>query len=434
MAARSSLLRRPTPGARPARRTSSVVAALAALAPRLVRLAHHDYPDGLLVARIVLAGYLVRNPLGGYAWQAAHYLLGLRALGHDAWFYEDTGHYAQAYNPRTNEFGEAYAYGIAATADFLARLGLGERWVFVDTIHGEEHGPGAGRAAALVREADLLINLAGVNRIPPERRGGRPAVYVDVDPAFTQIKAAEGDALLCAILDEHAPLFTLGENIGTDRSPLPTGGYTWHPTRQPVALAHWAEASPPGLAYTTVGKWDARGRDVVFRGETFAWRKRTEWMRCLDLPGRTGAGFEVAMDVRSVPGDAERLAAHGWRIVDPLGVSADPWRYRDYIRGSRGEFTVAKDLNVRLRSGWFSDRAACYLAAGRPVVEQDTAFGDVLPLGPGLRAFRPGAGAAAAGRALEGDYPRASAPPAQGAPEGLAAEPVLGKLLETAGL
>ena len=69
------------------------------------------------MARIVLAGYLVRNPLGGYAWQAAHYLLGLRALGHDAWFYEDTGHYAQAYNPRTNEFGEAYAHGLAATAD-----------------------------------------------------------------------------------------------------------------------------------------------------------------------------------------------------------------------------------------------------------------------------------------------------------------------------
>src|SRR5205823_6511594 len=240
------------------------------------------------MARIVLAGYLVRNPLGGYAWQAAHYLLGLRALGHEAWFYEDTGHYAAAYNPRTNEFGEAYGYGIAATADFLARLGLGERWVFVDTVHGEEHGPGAGRAAPLVREADLLINLAGVNRIPPERRAGRPGVYIDIDPAFTQLKAAEGDALLRAILDEHAHLFTTGENIGTERSPVPTGGYTWHPTRQPVALAHWAEASPPGPAYTTVGKWDARGRDLVFRGEAFAWRKRTEWMRSLDLPARPG--------------------------------------------------------------------------------------------------------------------------------------------------
>ena len=386
------------------------------------------------MARIVLAGYLVRNPLGGYAWQAAHYLLGLRALGHDVWFYEDTGHYAAAYNPRTNEFGEAYGYGIAATADFLARLGLGERWVFVDTVHGEEHGPGAGRAAALVREADLLINLAGVNRIPPERRAGRPGVYIDIDPAFTQIKAAEGDALLRAILDEHAHLFTTGENIGTDRSPVPTGGYTWYPTRQPVALAHWAEASPPGPAYTTVGKWDARGRDLVFRGETFAWRKRTEWMRCLDLPARTGAAFEVAMDVGSVPGDAERLMAHGWRVVDPLAVSADPWRYRDYLRGSRGEFTVAKDVNVRLRSGWFSDRAACYLAAGRPVVEQDTGFGDVLPLGPGLRVFRSVEEAAAAVRAIEADYPRASAHAAEVARECFAAERVLGKLLETAGL
>src|SRR3989449_426256 len=294
--------------------------------------------------RIVLAGYLVRNPLGGYAWQAAHYLLGLRALGHDAWFYEDTGHYAQAYNPRTNEFGAAYAYGIAATADFLARLGLGEHWVFVDTVHREEHGPGAGRAAALLREADLLINLAGVNRIPPEQRAGPPGAYLDIDPAFTQIKAAA------------------------------------------------------------------------------------------DHPPRTGAAFEVAMDVHSVPGDAELLAAHGWRIVDPLGVSADPWRYRDYIRGSRGEFTVAKDVNVRLRSGWFSDRAACYLAAGRPVVEQDTAFGDVLPLGPGLRVFRTVEEAAAAVRALEADYPRASAHAAEVARECFAAERVLGKLLETAGL
>ena len=97
------------------------------------------------MARIVLAGYLVRNPLGGYAWQAAHYLLGLCALGHDAWFYEDTGHFALAYNPLTNDYGPRYEHGIAATADFLGRIGLGERWVFVDAERGVEHGPGAGR-------------------------------------------------------------------------------------------------------------------------------------------------------------------------------------------------------------------------------------------------------------------------------------------------
>jgi hypothetical protein len=386
------------------------------------------------MARIVLAGYLVRNPLGGYAWQAAHYLLGLQALGHDVWFYEDTGHYAPAYNPETGEFGEAYDYGVRAAADFLGRLGLGERWVFVDTTRGVEHGAAAGRAGELLREADLLLNLAGVNRIPPDRRGGRPAVYVDIDPAFTQIKAAAGDHLLRAILDEHAHLFTVGENIGTGRSPVPTGGYTWHPTRPPVVVAQWADAGSAGRAYTTVGTWDAVGRDITFGGETFQWRKRTEWLRCLDLPARSGAAFEVAMNVGSVPGDPELLRAHGWGIVDPLAVSGDPWRYRDYIRTSRGEFTVAKDLNVRLRSGWFSDRAACYLAAGRPVVEQDTGFGDVLPLGAGVHAFRSVEEAAAAVREIETDYPRASRHAVEVAQEHLAAERVIGALLATAGL
>lgn len=386
------------------------------------------------MARIVVAGYLVRNPIGGYAWQAAHYLLGLAALGHEVRLYEDTGHYANAYDPVTNAYGESYAYGIRAAGEFLGRLGLGDHWVFADTVHGGEYGPGAGRASAWLREADLLVNLAGVNRIAPERRGGRPAAFVDLDPAYTQIKAAEGDAQLCAILHEHAWLLTTGENIGTPRSAVPAAGFTWHPTRQPVVLGCWADAGPPGPAYTTVGVWNAEGRDLHFRGETFRWRKRTEWLRCLDLPERTGATFEVAMDVARVPGDAELLAAHGWRVVEPRGVSADPWRYRDYLRGSRGEFTVAKELNVRLRSGWFSDRAACYLAAGRPVVEQDTAFGDVLPLGPGLHAFRTVAEAAEGVRAIEADYARASRHAAEVAREHFAAERVLAALLRVVGL
>jgi hypothetical protein len=385
------------------------------------------------VARIVLAGYLVRQPLGGYAWQAAHYLLGLRALGHDAWFYEDTAHYPPAYNPETNEFGAHYDYGVRAAGDFLARLGLGDRWVFADVGRGVEHGPGAGHADRLLREADLLVNLAGVNRIAPERRAGRPAIYIDIDPAYTQIRAAQGDATLRAVLDEHAALFTVGENIGTGRSLVPTGGYTWHATRQPIVLEHWEQEAPPGAAYTTVGTWDAKGRDISFGGDTFRWRKRTEWLRCLDLPARTGAQFEVAMDVDTVPGDAPVLGAHGWRIVDPRRLSADPWRYRDYLRASRGEFTVAKDINIRLRSGWFSDRAACYLAAGRPVVNQDTGFGDVLPLGPGLHTFHTVTEAADAIRAIESNYPAASAHARAVAQEYFDAPKVLAHVLSTAG-
>ncbi len=382
------------------------------------------------MARIVLAGYLVRQPLGGYAWQAVHYLLGLQALGHDVWFYEDTSLFEPAYNPHTGEYGKAYAYGLTATENVLGRVGLGDRWVFVDG--GREHGPAAGRAGALLRDADLLINLGGVNRIVPERRGGRPAAYIDIDPAYTQLRVADGH--LRDLLDEHQYLFTFGENIGTPRSPLPTGGYVWHPTRQPVVLAMWASAAPPGRAYTTVGTWDARSRDLTFGGETFHWRKRTEWMRFLELPVRTGASFTLAMDVDSVPGDPDLLASQGWDVIAPLDVSTDPWVYRDFIQRSRGEFTVAKDVNVRLRSGWFSDRAACYLAAGRPAVLQDTGFGDVLPLGPGLHAFTTVAQAAASIAAIEGDYAAASAHARAVAHEYLAAETVLGRLLAVCGV
>src|SRR5262249_7553126 len=150
-------------------------------------------------------------------------------------------------------------------------------------------------------------------------------------------------------------------------------------------------------------------------------------------PRRTGAAFEVAMDVASVPGDVAMLRTHGWAIADPRAVSTDPFRYRDYLRGSRGEFTVAKDMNIRLRSGWFSDRAACYLASGRPAIEQDTGFGEVLPLGPGLHAFNTVAEATEAVHMIERDYDRASAHASEVAREYFAADRVLGSMLSLIG-
>ena len=383
--------------------------------------------------RIIVAGYFVRCPLGGYAWQAAHYLLGLQRLGHDVWFYEDNAYYAPAFDPQRQALEPAYEYGLAAAARFFASIGFPERWLFVDTVSNRAFGATAAQITGLLADADLVINLGGVNRIDPERRRGKRSVYVDLDPAYTQLRLANGDRKLRAFLDEHATLFTTGENIGTERSPIPSGDLLWRPTRQPIAIDQWADAGSPRAVYTTVGKWNIEGRDVQMDGETFHWRKRTEFLRCEELPQRTGAAFELAMDVDSVPGDGDRMRAHGWRIADPLAVSTDPWTYRDYVRCSRGEFTVAKDMNIRLRSGWFSDRAACYLAAGRPVIEQDTAFGDVLPLGPGLQAFRNVEEAADAINAVEADYTRASSHASEVAREYFAAEKVLSALLAVAG-
>jgi len=383
--------------------------------------------------RIILASYLVRFPLGGYAWQAAHYLLGLKSLGYDVWFYEDTDHYNLAYDPRTQEFGLSYNYGIKAAMRFLERIGFGDRWCFIDSVAGVNHGPGSSVISELLREADLLINIAGVNRISTERRSGRRSIYVDLDPVYTQLRLINGDQPLRCILNEHSHLFTFGENIGSSYSPTPTAGFDWIPTRQPVLVDLWENAGPPRLVYTTVGKWDSQGRDMEYQGEIFTWRKRTQWFRYLALPHKTDQRFELAMDVESVRGDRELLNEHGWHIVDPMSISTDPWRYRDYLRGSRGEFTVAKDMNVRLKSGWFSDRAACYLAAGRPVVEQDTGFGHVLPLGPGLHAFKTMDEAAEAIGVIERDYDQASAHATEVAREYFAADRVLGSMLAVAG-
>ena len=390
------------------------------------------------MARIVFAGYAVRYPLGGYLWQTVHYLAGLRALGHDAIFYEDSGlpnwELEAAYNPLTNELSPAYDHGVAAVGAFLDRLGFGDRWVFVDLARKREHGPWAGRAAELIDGADLLISLGAVNGLPLEGWNGRPAIFIDSDPVYTQILVENGDAGVRTVLEAHTHLFTLGENIGTSRSTAPTAGLTWYPTRPPVALDLWPRRATAGPAYTTVGGWNAQGRDLSYRGQRLGWTKRTQWLRFLDVPARTGAAFELATNVDEVAGDRELLTSHGWHFADPRAVSTDPWRYRDYLSTSRGEFTVAKEMNVRLRSGWFSDRAVCYLAAGRPVVEQDTAFGDVLPCGPGLHAFDTPQQAAAAIRAIEADYEQASTHATHVAREYFAADRVIGSMLTRIGL
>ena len=176
-------------------------------------------------------------------------------------------------------------------------------------------------------------------------------------------------------------------------------------TRQPVLLDLWDGGPPTPRVFTTVGNWKQAGLDIEFRGETYRWSKHHEFLKFIDLPRRARRPIELAMNLgrptypsgrtatrrpgagRWRPTTATLLTAHGWRLVERRAFTTDPWPYRDYVRASRGEFTVARDLNVRLQSGWFSERSACYLAAGRPVVTQDTGFGTVLPTGEGLFAF-----------------------------------------------
>jgi hypothetical protein len=198
-----------------------------------------------------------------------------------------------------------------------------------------------------------------------------------------------------------------------------------------------------------VASWRQAGKDVEWHGQTYTWSKHHEFLKVIDLPRRTRQPLELALAIRGRAGEADgawiprdredaeavdRLTRHGWRVVNALPLSHDLEAYRAYIIGSRGEFTVAKDQNVRLRSGWFSDRSACYLAAGRPVVTQDTAFGKRVPTGEGLFAFEGIDDVVAALQAIDADYPRHARAAREIAARYFEAETVLGKLAEDAGL
>lgn len=387
-----------------------------------------------MAPRVVVAGYLVRYPLGGYAWQALHFLAALRALGCEVLFYEDSAYYAYAYVPGAPAMqADDYGYGVTQAEAFLTTHGFGERWTFWDAGRNRHYGLGAASVNAALHDADIVLNLGGVNLIARERCPRAVLVYVDLDPAYTQLRLHDGDLKLRNMVAAHDVHFTFGENIGTPGCRIPTAGIAWRPLRQPVVADLWTPLPPRGdAAFTTIGKWDSAGRDLMFGGEVFTWRKRTEWFRFLQLPRLTGARFRVALDVASTPDDLRTLETAGWEVVDPLAISYDPERYRVFVRESRGEFTVAKDVNIRLASGWFSDRSACYLAAGRPVVNQDTGFARVLPTGAGLFSVRDLDEAVAAFAAIAADYERHAAAARALACEHLSPARVLGPLLALA--
>jgi hypothetical protein len=174
-----------------------------------------------------------------------------------------------------------------------------------------------------------------------------------------------------------------------------------------VDLDFWPMTyEPDARFFTTIGNYRQDGNDVEYKGEIYHWSKHHEWEKFMDLPRRTSQPFELAMKVED-PADRLRLEGHGWKVVPSFRMSLDVFgEYQAYFRRSRAEFTVAKDMNVRLRSGWFSERDACYLASGKPVVAQDTGFGNILPTGEGLFSFTTTEEGLAAIDQINGDYRR----------------------------
>jgi hypothetical protein len=288
-------------------------------------------------------------------------------------------------------------------------------------------------AENLLAHADAVLNISGSTKLAEEELKVGRLVYIGTDPVAHEVGYAKGDPEIHAIIDEHHDFVSYGENIGTPASPVPPLPGVRH-MRQPVLLDLWEAAAPAKEEFTTVCNWKQNG-EIEFNGETYYWSKDREFLKFIDLPQRINQPLELAMGPSSLRPDVCRLlTSYGWRLTNAEPITMDPWSYRDYVRASRGEFTVAKDQNVRLRSGWFSERSACYLAAGRPVITQDTGFGTVLPTGEGLFGFNTTDEILAAFDATCSDYERHSRAAREIAAEYFRAETVLARLLEDLGL
>lgn len=393
----------------------------------------HAYPPAQRGSLIVWGG-LAASPFGGMTWQVLHHLAGLRRLGFDVWYVEDSD--TPVYDPVTYWPSADYGANVAYLARHMEQLGLAERWIFrppgiYDRCVGARDIAGLQQ---LYKDAEAVLNLCGTHQPRPEHQSIRCLVYLETDPVANQVQVASGDAGTIATLAAHQHIFSYGENLGAPDCRVPVQRFHWQPTRPPVCLDWWATSAPPaaGAALTTVANWKHTGKDLVWQGETYYWSKHYEFQRCITLPQGAALPLELAIGSMS-DADQAQMQQHGWRIVSSLKV-AEPGAYRAYIQASSGEFTVAKDQNIRLRSGWFSDRSACYLAAGRPVITQDTGFGNILPTGAGLFAFTTTEEAREAIATVAHDYARQSAAARHIAQEYFAAERVLGDVLRRIGL
>lgn len=345
--------------------------------------------------KILCSGYLVRHPIGGHIWHHLQYLVGFQRMGHQVVYFEHYGWPDSCYDPIRDVSTPDPAYGIEYLINILKPHGLDRNWCYL-AEDGTVYGMSREQLSQHCRDCDIYFNLSNINWIP-ELEACRKRVIVDTDPVLTQI----GEFGMGGPYSRYDALFTYGENVHQPGSEMPTAGVTWIPSRQPVVLDLWpVEKGDPRAPFTTVTNWSPFGVKH-YQGREFAQKDR-QWEPFFNLPAEIGESMELAVQApRAV---TTRLLQGGWSVQDPLKISLLPSTYQAYLRSSRAEFSVAKHAYVSTNCGWFSDRSACYLASGRPVVLEDTGFTSWLPVGAGVLAFRSRAEAIAGIEEINGRY------------------------------
>jgi hypothetical protein len=386
--------------------------------------------------RLVVMGFMGSMPIAGVIWQHIHYIVGLQQLGHDVYYIEDSARLP--YNPETCQVNNDFGYTARILGRLAGEFNFKNRWAFCARYL--KGNPTAGlvlrKIRQLYRDADAILNICGAQEFNDDLLQSDRLIYIESDPGVEQIKIAKRTRSTIDYLRRHRALFTFGENVGTKKFPVPTHGFKWLPTRQPVVLDFWKTKRPPARAalFTSIANWSTSGlKDIAWRGEKYLWSKSREFLRFVAAPKKAGEPFELATSIKDRQ-TREKFERNDWLLRSPVDLSINYWLYRDYIQRSKGEFTVAKDQYVRLNTAWFSDRTACYLAAGRPVITQETGFTKLYGGNAGLFGFRSLGEIVDAVKVINGNYLKHSDAARQIACEIFDAKRVLGSLLALAGI
>jgi len=382
----------------------------------------------------VVTGMIATYPVGGVFWDYAQYAIGLERLGFDVYYLEDTGW--QTYDPVQGVYGTDCSYGVDFLKSTLGKYSpaLGKRWCF-RSMEGKNYGLSASEIESVVAGADLFLNVSGSALLRKEYMPSHRKVLIDTDPGWNHfVNYPKWDRQPgwqgAHSYREHDFFFTYAEGIGTAGCLLPSLDLAWQKTRPLVLVDGW-RPQPPAKNWTTVMTWKNFQETIEYQGKVYG-TKEMEFVRVESLPEKVKASFEMAVGGAQAP--REKWQSLGWSVIDSHQISKTAEDYRVYIQSSKGEFSVAKNVYVATRSGWFSCRSVCYLAAGRPVVVQDTGFSSVIPSGDGLIAFNTLEEAAAGIESMEKNYKHHQEAAKDLAFRYFSSEVVLSDLLEKIGL
>ncbi|MDQ3073043.1 MAG: hypothetical protein M3Q97_07265 [Bacteroidota bacterium] len=366
--------------------------------------------------KIVVGGYIGLYPTGGATWDYIQYPLGLKMLGHDVYYIEDTGNYPiyQLEKSAWDDCSNCVKYLQAA----MASVGMDDRWAYRDVATGRIFGMSSHKLKEVVETADVFINVSASTILRDEYLKIPVKILIDTDPMFTQFQyhktQEEGGTTAMEahrFMEAHNLHFTFGLNIGQEDCRIPEFGFKWLTTKKPICLEHWRTAvnETTRFGFTSILNWTER---PAFTFDNESWgQKNVEFAKFYDLPSLAPKPFDLIINRGSDPESnsaMEHIKSLGWNVLSPHDLITNKEDYRRFIQSSYAEFSVTKETYIKSNSGWFSGRSACYLAAAKPVITQDTRWSNYIPAGEGLFACNDLKTAHSAVKEIAADYERHS--------------------------